>query len=1099
MLKRMYGKEESEFVAETIDVEELVRNLVERETSFHPWLTITGDCILSLEQGHLERLFKEPTWGGIIICCNGIKPYLEHQLKALEIARRAAPDLPLFVSMRIEAIMEALGEYFWEHERYRVLSHEPWEKLLPPDGYALALSVSNPLHCITLCTPRAKLEEHLSLPVGENELHIWRKCQPKDGGLKDPSSAEFDWRVEQLHSILSQLRQVADGVSINCSTLIIPRRAFGRHITVRRMPSSVFESALSVAASECGVSEAGVLRSICYDPSIDANRVRFSFWRAVARAYRTSLILPIMHALGELGMSFSLDMSGWDNPLSPFITFGDVKQAFRLDSDSDGTNGTLSPGEIRAPSHPVLIVNCNAILLQILRALIGRWWAIAVRVSGDEEVGQSLIAAKHGAQMLVSDAFFTQSLPEDLMAHVYLNSSWWLESRMVLNATIGRILCFGNSGRKHSPAAVVITVQHLLSKLYLTRVRSDPAEMISAWSELIGLLERFHLSCDWITDEDLAEGAVAEHLPLQVAMASAERYGICIGDGCYTTILLPTPSGLSKAAWIALSKLHNVGGSIFLIGAPPLPSEVTPETELLKWVHSSSRSYEARFIYAKELDMPLDDLSPVTHQNPHGGCLGMFDWRICPDKVEAQNMLHRMLNLSIRPVVETHHGGVRTLVRWFGETPAVLAWNSLSEPAKFHLLIRCIGRVIVWQAHFPERPMRYPHYAIVEDEIDVHGAMCVVVSLELPPRQWCIIFIPPGAEACIAGANFRVTEVNLIGKVAKVKGFTRTPNLKATICVGRRMREFEAHIANVPSDESELDKLVKLNASHFEAICAGKVHFNMWRARFRFPWSLLHRITPWQAIPSGGGLLRIVRGERLSIIQLRCDVEHPPHCKRFMFRVFGMPKGWLALEVDGDIVAVNAVATIEHLRKFGIAKVVSVSKSIDGCDTGWLTITQRAEKHEIILHVLAPEDGIVKLPEAFALFELAAEDISLAEGITLALSSLRHLSDLHIIKMCGYDLSIPPIANADELLLELDSDWERVTMTVSADGWRVASSAGHVRLRVMGIGETRLKVNIGELCAKELSSAVLGEASQAPLKWRVAFGISYEGEVNESS
>ncbi len=1065
----------------TSEVKELSCRLKLPDTSCRPLLALSHKCVTELDEGKLKRLFKEPEWGGVIIRCYETERLHEHLKPALEIARRSAGDISVFACVRIEAIANALGECFWEHESLRMSAHDGWKKLLPQGGYAFSLSVASPSHCITLCTPNAQLDERLSLPTGEYEFHIWRKRCADSERRFAPDAFE---RKEQLMSFLAPLKRLADGLVVDCSTLVMSRR-FGRgRIFVRRMLESVFEESLSQAAVECGASEAAILRSVCYDPSLDADRMRLSFWRWVAQAYRRLFILPMMDALNELNMRFAIDCSGWRNTLSPFLAFGDIGQALRYE-----------PVITSHDMLPMFIVSCNSITLRLLRALLGGGWIVAAQTSPEEgdELKAAFTAAKHGASAFVSDVFFSSALPEWLLASTCASAHWWFASRRAINMDIARMLCISKVGFEHSPAAVVISVRHMLSKLCMTRVRDEAANMISAWSELLDLLERFHLSCNWITDDDLASATIVERLPLQVALVSVERSGLRVGNEYHTTVLLPTPSGLSKAAWMVLSQLHEAGGSIFLVGAPPPSSEVIPETGLLKWVQSCSRSYEARFIYASELDMPLDDLSPVTYQSATGGCLGMFDWRICPDRTEGALMLHRMLTLSIRPMAETHHPCIKLMLRWLMETPIVLALNDSDELAEFHVRIRCVGRAAIWLAGQGGYPERYLHYAIVEDETDACGAMCTLIPLKLPPGQWCVLSIPPGVETHIGASNFHVTDVSVTDEMAHIKGYARRPNLQATICVGRKALEFDAHAECVPEDEAKLDGVVRVTGGRFEAVCVGELSFTSWRASFRFPWSLIHRRTSWHTMSGAERSMRMEHGERFSEVQLRLDVVRPPYCKGLRLKLQSMPEEWLAIAIDGKMVAANADADLRRLKRLRLIEPESGCKFISGCDTDWLSIEWQSDRHELVLWTTIPEGGEVKLPHVYVLLELNCEDPSLFDGAMLVLNSMSNCRRLHLMRCCECLLSILPPPDVSELLLMFDSLWDSSTLIGSIGDEVIASSLRHLRIKLTCDGERLLRVQVGEFLAGKPDEGA--KAQLTPLRWRVAFGVNAVAKV----
>ncbi|MCS7253641.1 MAG: hypothetical protein NZ781_06400 [Armatimonadetes bacterium] len=1068
----------------TPEIDGLVRRLRSSDALYRPLLAMSYDCALKLERDCLSRLLNEAGWGGVVIRCDEVEPRNECLIAALEAIRQAAANLPLHMSVRVETIANALGERFWEHERYRLSAQDRWKRLLPKGGYAFALSVANPSHCITLCTPSAQVDEHLLLPVGEYEFHIWRRCNGSDS--LGANLTDADWRCEQLKLLLSPFQGLVDGIIVDCSTLILSRRFGRRRISVRRILECVFEEALNYTSIECNSSEVSILRSICYDPSLDADRTRLSFWRGIARAYRRLFILPIANALNELNLCFAIDFSGWRNPLSPFILIGDIGLALKRDADMPGFG-----------VPPMLITSCNAIGLRIFRALLGASWNVAVRVSPEDgdELKLAFTAAKHGADAFVSDVFYSPELPEWLLASAYAGAPWWLSFRKTVNENIARMLNIGRMGHEHSPAAAVITVRHMLSKLCMTRIRDEAADMITAWSELLELFERFHLSCDWVSDDDLANASICEKLPLQVASVSVERSGLRIRGGCYTAVILPTPRGLSKAAWMALSQLHNAGGSIFLVGPPPSPPEITPETNLLKWVQSCSRSYEARFAYAREFDMPLDDLSPVTYQSADGGCLGMFDWRICPDKVESALMVHRMLSLSIRSMAETHHTSIKTMLRWFEETPIVLTWNESDEIAEFRLRVRCVGRVVVWSTHCPECPKRHLHYAVVEDEVDSYGSMCMVISLELPPKHWCAISIPPGAETHIAASNFLITDVNMVDEIACVRGYARKPELKATICIGYRAFEFEAHAGCIPEDEARLDETLKLDGAHFDAVGACELGFNLWRAKLRFPWALLHRCTPWHIISSSEHSIRIERSGRFREIQLRSDVERPPNCKNLMLRFFNMPDEWLALTIDGQIVAVNAGADLDSLRRLKLAEAAKTCRVINGYDTGWLRTEGKYDRHEVILWTLLPHGGELKLPNISAVFELSGEEPLLLDSIMLALGSMSSYKNLRLMRSCEYGFKISPPTDVNELLLVFDSPSGNLILIGDVEGAQVASSPCHLRIELACDGERRLKVFVGDISMRKLQEGEGGNFGTMRLRWRVAFGIKAVSRV----
>lgn len=1065
------------------EAEELTHRLRSPDTSCRPLLALSCDCIAELEGEKLKRLLGEPEWGGIILRCYETDQLKERLMSALEIVRRNAGSLTVFASVQIDAIADVLGEGFWEHERCRLSAHEHWKKLLPQDGYAFSLSVANPSHCITLCTPNAPLDEQLSLPSGEYEFHIWRK---RNSSSPKRHASSADERQERLMSFLFPFKQLADGLVIDCSPLVLSRRFGKARIFVRRMLESVFEESLNCASAKCGVSQVSILRSVCYDASLDADRLRLSFWAGVAQAYCNLLVMPMMNALNELNMRFAIDCSGWQNTLSLFLAFGDIGQALKCDAI--------------APSHdklPMIIISCNAITLRLLKALLGKSWLIAAQASPSDgdELKMAFAAAKHGADTFVSDAFYSPELPEWLLAAACASASWWFSSRKVINMNIARLLSIGKVGREYSPAAVVISVRHMLSKLCMTRVRDEAADMVFAWSDLLELLERFHLSCNWITDEDLVNASIIEKLPMQVASVSAERSGLRLGEECHTTVLLPTPNGLSKAAWMTLSQLHEAGGSIFLVGAPPPPSEVIPETDLLKWVQACSRSYEARFIYAKELDMPLDDLSPVTYQSPAGGCLGMFDWRICPDKTEAALMMHRMLSLSIRPMAETHHPSIRTMFRWHGETPIVLAWNDSDKLAEFHLRIRCVGKAMIWRMDEPNHPERHLHYTFVEDEIDALGTMCTLVSLRLPPKHWCALSIPPGAETHIGASNFYVTDVSVFDEMAHIKGYARRPSLQAMICVGRKVLEFNAHADCIPDDEAGLDGALKLSEERFEAICVGELGFSLWRARWRFPWSLIHYRTPWHAIANADRSIRIEHAGRIGEIQLRLDIACPPHCESMWLKFCGMPSKWLAITIDGKTVAANASANLSHLKRLKLVERESECKLISGHDTDWLSLECQSGRREVILWTTIPEDGEVKLPNAFAMFKLSGREVFLLDGAMLALSSMSGCRNLHMMRYHECHLSATPPVNVNELLLMFDSSWRNSTLIGSVEGVEVASSLRHLHLKLTCDGEKSLRMQVGEFLMNKPIEDATGKAQSAPLKWRVAFGIDVVDKV----
>jgi len=1063
------------------EFDRVTSKLDELSEVFLPWLALHDECVLALSEDELKRLLCEPAWGGLIIKSDGSEQSLERIAPALKLIK-SIPDSPkVHISLPIDVLASLFGEEVWQHERYTVSAHEDWQSLLPKDGYAFALSTSNPSHCVTLRTPEADLSAHITLPTGKHELHIWRKRNSKAtaGGCSSPRE-----RVERLRCFLSSLGGMIDGIIVDCSKMFVFKRVMGRRIPVRCFFGSAFSGALDIATSECGLSEVQVLRSVCYDPSLDANRTRLSFWRGIASSYATSLIEPLAQFASETGLNFGLDWSCWRNQLSPILLFGDLRQMAKcIRTDLASSLGV----------KPIVITTCNAVGLRVFTALLGEHFTIAVRASRDsDELSQAFVAAKNGADVFITEVATESALPDWLSITACLRASWWLKARRTLNEQISRLFAFANIGDAHSPAAVLITMRHLLSKSCMTRVQNEAVEIFSDWSDLNGLLERFHLCCDWLLDEDLEGASVEKDLPMQIASTSFEHSGLKIKGRVYTTFLLPTPAGLSKVAWMKLSELHDAGGSIFLVGPPPSPSEVIPETVFLKWVQATARSYEVRFIYAKEFDMPLDDLSPVTYQNPNGGCLGMFNWRICPDKVEAPLMVHRMLTLSIRPMAETHHPTIRTLVRWVEETPIVTVWNDSDELSEFALRVRCIGRVLIWRMESGDGAQPYLHYATVEDEVDAYGMMCMVLSITLPPRHWCAIAFPPGTETHVMASNFTVTDVKVVGTKVSIRGFARKRQLRASVCVGRRLIEFEADEPSIPDDEHELGRLVRVISQQASIIVVGEVRFSEWSCSYRFPWSLIHRKFLWHQVADERDLISVSHAERLSELKVRARIECPPNCKGFFVRVRNLPGEWIAINLDDKAVAVNARLGSELLQRLASDRSCEL---ISGYDTRWLELTESVGDgtHHLILSLLPPEGGQVSLPRVYVMMELSTEDVGLIEGLESSIVMSGCYERLRVMRGFRCDLSVQMPKSVDELQLTFTSRWIGAALFVDADGETVATSFGRVRVQLKKDGalEKHLKAHVGEIKLGDVCAKV-----EAPLNWVVALGVDVTSEVS---
>ncbi|MFA4016580.1 MAG: hypothetical protein RUDDFDWM_001690 [Candidatus Fervidibacterota bacterium] len=1063
------------------ELDEVTSKLCEVSELFLPWLVLHDESILALSEDELKGLLREPAWGGLIIKSDGSEQSLKRIAPSLKLIK-SIPDSPkVHISLPIDVFASLFGEEIWQHERYTVSAHEDWQSLLPKEGYAFALSISNPSHCITLCTPDANLSAHITLPTGKHELHIWRKrgCE-----ATTESCSSTHERVERLRCFLSPLSGIIDGIIVDCSTMFVFKRMMGRRIPLRCFFGSAFTGALNIATSECGLSEVQVLRSVCYDPSLDANRTRLIFWRGIASSYATSLIEPMAQVASEMGLNFGLDWSCWRNQLSPILLFGDLRQMAK----SVRTDIASSCGV-----KPILITTCNALGLRMFKALLGEHFTIAARASHDsDELSQAFVAAKSGAGVFITEIATEPNLPEWLCITAYLEANWWLKARKTLNKQISTLFAFASIGDAYSPAAVLMTMRYLLSKSCMTKVHNEAVQILSDWSDLNDLLERFHLCCDWLLDEDLENASVEKDLPMQVASVSLEHSGLKIKGRVYTTFLLPTPAGLSKAAWMKLSELHDAGGSIFLVGPPPSPSEIIPETVFLKWVQASARSYEVRFTYAKEFDMPLDDLSPVTYQNPHGGCLGMFNWRICPDKVEAPLMVHRMLTLSIRPMAETHHPSIRTLVRWVNETPIVAVWNDSEELSEFALRVRCIGRAFIWQMESSGGAQPYLHYDTVEDELDAYGMMCMVLSLALPPRHWCAIAFPPGTETHVMASNFTVTDVKVAGTNVNIRGFARKRYLRASVCVGRRVIEFEADEPSIPEDERDLDRLVRATSQQANIIVVGKVSFSEWAGSYRFPWSLIHHKSLWHQMSGERGSLLISHAERFKELKVRARIERPPNCKRFLVRICEMPSEWFTINLDDKVVAVNARFSSELLQRLSGGESCEL---ISGCDTHWLELTELVGDgtHHLLLSLPPPEGGQVSLPRAYVLMELLTEDVGLVESLESSIAMSGCYEHLRVMRGFRCNLSVQIPKSIDELQLTLASQLVGAGLLIYADSETVATSLGRVKMQLKSDGtpEKHLRVYVGEM---ELGNACANV--KVPLNWTVAFGVNVTSEVS---
>ncbi|HID06025.1 MAG TPA: hypothetical protein EYP10_02640 [Armatimonadetes bacterium] len=980
-------------------------------------------------------------------------------------------------------------------------------QLIHRECYAFAVPTREPTRSYALYMP--ELREPPSgdaLPVGDYELLIWHP----GGQAREDATSEV---VDYFNELSQALSDCISGMAIECGGLVAVVSDGSRRCLLRRWWSPVFIEALERTAHTVGELDVEVLRALSFDPSRDADEIRSAFWRELGRAYHEKLIMPLQEVASSCSIRLAWDWSHWRNPLSPWVAFGDVRECFGLkrhsgaheeqfnsSDDSQGMRTKLDAyfNEDNTMNIPIIVLRHDQWLLQLFTSLREHTAQVITiaRISAtkmSEELEYAWHAIRNGAYPLWCDLHGHPEMHPSVTLRALLHANWWLRKRSALNHYLARMLAGMRHARRYAPMAVVTPLMHFQGKLHLSRIANEAMECSDAWRELDDLLHRFHFDYDWVPDDNMVEASVIKKPPIQVSLTAIERVGLCIGRGCYTVAVLPTPQGCCEALWVKLSEFYEAGGSIFLLGAPPPPSEVSAETEFLKWVHATARSYQVRFALQAELGAPVDDLSPVTYQNPHGGCLGMFDWRLCPDKVESPLMTHRMLLLALRPLVETHHTAIKTAVRWLNETPLIMVWNSSGELAEFHLRIRCVGTLMQWQA-IDGSINDYLHYARVEEEVDAEETLCIVTPLTLQPYCASIISVPTGMRPHVAAANFAVTHLEVNISELRITGYARQRHLDATVSIGRRTVEIAHHCEMLPDDPRALDRCVRVLSQYGDIVIVAQVHQWQWMPQYRWWRKWLHGRIAWTPIAEDERVtLTNVPAKHVECILLRTEVNIPPSIERLILWLERLPEGWLTLAINNRIIACSsAEIAVTHTSRatddLSSISVISTPQFFDA--TSYIN----HGRMELVMRIHMPDKGSMHLPAIWLLMHLCASSGQTIDDVFHFITASDAIAHVHALRNSNWDLQVRALDDVDELRIEWSATEPESIVHVARNTACDVAGPAHVATIVGSHGQkpASMRVQVSDLKLMPVTSDM---EHKMELRWSVASKVHFNVEV----
>jgi len=212
-------------------------------------------------------------------------------------------------------------------------------------------------------------------------------------------------------------------------------------------------------------------------------------------------------------------------------------------------------------------------------------------------------------------------------------------------------------------------------------------------------LDDLHFDWIFLPEDDLTNAPIEDRV-LDVRQSTRLTSLLLCGAAQLPleTIVLPSVTCLSRAAWAKLEEFAERGGKIVCLGLLPRWSEQGRDTEQELRIEKQTRCTleDVYAAYKREgaAQSPEESLAPssvgypILRQTAAGGRISTYQPRLNDDRADARLRVRPMMSESLAPDLETQTPDIRYTRRKGSAGDLFWVWNARGETQKCNLLLR---------------------------------------------------------------------------------------------------------------------------------------------------------------------------------------------------------------------------------------------------------------------------------------------------------------------------------------------------------------------------------------------------------------------------
>ncbi len=210
-------------------------------------------------------------------------------------------------------------------------------------------------------------------------------------------------------------------------------------------------------------------------------------------------------------------------------------------------------------------------------------------------------------------------------------------------------------------------------------------------------LDDLHFDWRYVGESAIAQATIEDRV-LDIRQSARPTPLLCCENAVLQTVVLPSVTCLSRAAWAKLEEFANAGGKIICLGLLPRWSEIGRDEELEKHLETQTRctledvyaAYRREGREKNEIEMlaPSSVGYPILRQTTRGGRISTYQPRLNLDRDDARLRVRPIFTESLAPELESQSRGLRFTRRGGAGQNDFWLWNTRQETAKINVLLR---------------------------------------------------------------------------------------------------------------------------------------------------------------------------------------------------------------------------------------------------------------------------------------------------------------------------------------------------------------------------------------------------------------------------